>query len=103
MKKIIFILLLSLLVSPSVQAKHCGHRYYPHGCYASDIAAGIVGTAAGVMIADQVMNKERRTPKKPRVYIVEPEGKCYTVVSRKTGKITQECQDKASADVIYVD
>lgn len=107
MKKFVLILLAALMVANPALAKKKGfghrHRHYSR-YYASDVAAGIVGSAVGVMIAGEIMGaKKHRHHPKPRVYIVEPEAKCYTIVSRKTGKIKQECVDNAAGDIIYVD
>lgn len=107
MRKFIIVLLAGLIFSTSVSARWYGgyHHRRKDCCYASDVAAGIVGTAAGVMIAEELMETRHTRHNKPvkKVYIYEPEGKCYTVVSRKTGKITQECVENASSDIIYVD
>ena len=111
-KKLIAALMLSLAFCGSAEARgHGGHRWAPfhhhhHRYYSrgANIAAGIIGTTAGILLADQLINsRPQRVEVQPRVYLVEPEGKCYTVVSRKTGKITQECVENASSDIIYVD
>lgn len=107
MKKFIVILLATLFVANPALAKRWGkhHHHNRVGYYASDITAGIVGTAVGVMIAGEIMgvHKGYRKPQKPKVYIAEPEAKCYTIVSRKTGKVRQECVENASDEIIYVD
>lgn len=108
MKKIIVFFVMCMLVSNPVMAKRFNHhRYHKHhrNYYASDVVAGIVGTTVGILIADELIDARntRRKNSKPRVYIAEPEGKCYTVVSRKTGKIRQECVGNASDDIIYID
>ncbi len=108
MKKFIIFFVMCILMSNHAMAKWGKHhRYHKHhkSYYATDVAAGIVGTTVGILIADELIDARnaRRKNSKPRVYIAEPEGKCYTVVSRKTGKIRQECVDNASDDIIYVD
>ena len=109
MKKFVIAFLCCLLMCPVAEARwHGGHgrpHHYHHGWHSGyNIAAGIIGTTAGVLLAEELINANRpRVRPQPRVYVVEPEAKCYTVVSRKTGKVKQECVENASSDVIYVD
>lgn len=104
MKYFITALIAVMLISPMAEARWYGHhRRHGDCCYAADIATGIIGTTAGVMIANELMNHPRRKHHAERVYIYEPETKCYTVVSRKTGKVTQECVSSSENEVIYVD
>lgn len=105
MKKTVLVILACLLMMPVAEAKHWKrHHGWRHGgYYAADITAGIVGTTAGVLLAEEIMHPRRSRQPKPKVFVVEPEGKCYTIVSRKTGKITQQCVENASSDIIYVD
>lgn len=105
MKKLILVVLMCLVVCQPAEARHYRRHsgWCGGGCYAADVTAGVVGTTAGILLADQIMQKRKPRAPKPRVYVVEPEGKCYTVVSRKTGKITQQCVENASDDIIYVD
>ncbi len=105
MKKLLIVFLAGMLVFPFSAEARWHKRHHNRGCcYGSDVAAGIIGTAAGVMLAEKMMTaKQPKKQLKPKVYIYEPEGKCYTIVSRKTGKIRQECVEKASDSIIYID
>lgn len=115
MKKIITVVICCLMMCSVAEARwhggpgghfHRHHRGWGHGY---NIAAGIIGTTAGVLLAEELINTrkprvvERIVEAKPQVYMVEPEGKCYTIVSRKTGKVRQECVENSSDDIIYVD
>lgn len=106
MKSFVIILLGVLMFSASASAR-CYDGYYHRrgGCYAADVTAGIVGTAAGVVIAEEIMEAKHTKRDKPtkKVHIYEPEGKCFTFISRKTGEITQKCVENASEEIIYID
>ncbi len=104
MRKWFIIFLMGMFLVPfSAEARWYNRRNCNDGCY-TDFASGIIGTATGVMLADKIMNsKETKKKQKPKVHIYEPEGKCYTIVSKKTGKIKQECVENASDSIIYVD
>ena len=105
MKKLVVVFLACMVFVQNVEAKcyrGC-HGWRRGGYYAADVTAGIVGTTAGVLLAEEMMHPRKPKQAKPKVYVVEPEGKCYTVVSRKTGKITQQCVENASDSIIYVD
>lgn len=102
MKYLLAVLLSLVMMTPNAEAKwHKHHHRYDDCCYAADVATGIISTTAGVMIANELINRPRPRPKK--VYIYEPEPECYTIISRKTGKVTQECVDNPSDRIIYVD
>ena len=104
MKRFILVLMAVVLFSSSADARwHHGHRHFGHGYYAADVATGIIGTAAGVMLAREILDTPAPRVVQPRVYVVEPEGKCYTIISRKTGQITQKCVERASEEIIYID
>ena len=107
MKKIIFILISCLLMTSIAEAKSYRKHHHRHhkGYYISDVATGIVGTTAGILLAEELMSMRRssRPQSKPKVYIVEPEGKCYTIVSKKSGKVTQKCVEQDSDEIIYID
>jgi len=109
-KKIIATLMLCMVLCPSAYARghggphFYGHHHHHHYGRGIGLAAGIIGTTAGILLAEQLINsRPRRVEVQPKVYLVEPEGNCYTVVSRKTGKVTQKCVENASDDIIYVD
>lgn len=105
MKKLFVVLLACVVFIQTAEARcyrGC-HGWRRGGYYAADVTAGIVGTTAGVLLAEEMMKPRTHKQPKPKVYIVEPEGKCYTVVSKKTGKITQKCVENASDSIIYVD
>ena len=107
MKKIIFILMAAVMVvATPAEAKRWGGRHH-HGrsgcCFSRNVAAGILGATTGALIAREFTKPARPIVAKPVVHIVEPEGNCYTVVSKKTGKVRQECFDNASEKIIYVD
>ena len=113
-KKIIAVLMLFMALSPAAQARgwHGGHGmghpgpvyHHHHHHTGANIAAGIIGTTAGILLAEQLIySRPQRVEAQPRVYLVEPEGKCYTIISRKTGKISQQCVNNASTDTIYID
>lgn len=108
MKKFVVLLLLGIFIASPAMARGKKHHIFHHhkGYYASDITAGIIGTTVGVLIADELIadrHKHRKVPARPRVYMAEPEKTCYTIVSRKTGKVRQECVENASDKIIYVD
>ena len=105
MKRFVVVLLVFVLLSMPAFARWHHHRHhFGDGHYAADVAAGIVGTTAGVLLAKEILdNDNNRSWSTPRVYVVEPEGECYTVISRKTGKVTQKCVDYPAQKIIYVD
>lgn len=106
MKKLFVVLLACLVFSSTAEARHYHHGFHGWrrgGYYAADITAGIIGTTAGVLLAEEMMRPRRYKQPSPTVYVVEPEGKCYTIVSKKTGKVTQQCVENASDSIIYVD
>ncbi len=104
MKRFVVILLVTLLCGTSAFAGwHHRRHHFDAGYYAADIAAGVIGTTAGVMLAREMMDDGHRHHTRPRIYVVEPEGECYTVISRKTGKIIQKCVEHASEKIIYID
>ena len=108
MKKVIIAVVCCLMMCSTAEARWHGgphHHHHHRGWgYGYNIATGIIGTTAGILLAEELINaRQHRVQPKPRVYVVEPEGKCYTVVSRKTGKVRQECVENASDDIIYVD
>ena len=108
MKKVSVAIVCCLLFCSTADAGWHGgsHHYHHRGWeYGYNIATGIIGTTAGILLAEGLINNNRqpRIQPKPRIYVVEPEGKCYTIISRKTGKIRQECVENASDDIIYVD
>lgn len=104
MKYFVFVLLAGVMMISRAEARWYGHhRWHGDCCYAADVATGVISTTAGIMIANELMNRPRPRHHKKRVYIYEPEPKCYTIVSRKSGKITQECVDNPSDEIIYVD
>lgn len=104
MKYLLSVILVLVMMTPNAEARWYKHHHgYGDCCYAADVAAGIIGTTAGIIIARELVGVQepRHHPKK--VYIYEPEPECYTIVSRKTGKITQKCVDNPSDKIIYVD
>ena len=104
MKKILLIMMFCLLIIPNVEAKP--HRFHrpSKGHHVSNVVSGIVGITAGVLLAGKLVDHHQpKYQTSPRLYVVEPEGECYTVVSRKTGKITQQCVENNSDNIIYVD
>lgn len=114
MKKLCILLLASLMLATPAYARgghHGGHSYHHHFHYrpfryAGDVAVGVLGAAAGFALADTIISSTRPRVvevSKPRVYIAEPENKCYTVVSRKKGTVTRKCVSDTDDDVIYVD
>ena len=104
MKHFMIVLLAVMFLAMPADARWHHHRHFGHGYYVADVAAGIVGTTAGIMLAREIMDAgDTRSRPRPRVYVVEPEGRCYTIVSRKTGKVTQKCVEHASEEIIYVD
>lgn len=106
MKKTALILLACMLaVSPAyARGWHGGHHHHHIGHH---IGGAVLGTFAGLALADAIVSSTR--PRvvhvaQPRVYIAEPENKCYTVVSRKRGTVTRQCvSDTGNDDIIYVD
>ncbi len=93
-----------MIATPNAEARWYKHRHWHDDCcYAADVATGIISTTAGVMIANELINKPVRKHHRKRVYIYEPEPECYTIVSRKTGKVTQKCVDNPTDKIIYVD
>jgi hypothetical protein len=110
MKKIFLLLMMSLLIVSPASAKMKKHKA-PHFHHVSihkhdRTASGILGAMAGFALADAIYYSS--APKvvvkpKPKVYIVEPERKCYTIVSRKTGSVSQKCVESSDDEIIYVD
>ena len=93
-----------LLLVPNVEAKHHRHHHPQKGHHVSNVVSGIIGITTGTILAGRLL--EASQPKyvpAPHLYMVEPEGECYTIVSRKTGKISQQCVKNSSNDIIYVD
>ena len=104
MKKLLLILIFSLLIAPNADAKPHRHHRPNRGHHVSNVVSGIVGMTAGVLLAGKLVESHQpRYQEAPRVYVVEPEGECYTVVSRKTGKVSQQCVENNSSNIIYVD
>ena len=116
MKKLCILLLASLMLATPAYARgghHGGPSYHHHFHYrpfryAGDVAVGVLGVAAGFALADTIISSSRRPQvvevSQPRVYLAEPENKCYTVVSRKKGTVTRKCvSDTDGDDIIYVD
>lgn len=106
MKKIILAFLIITLSTGSAQAKPWRpyHHHKKDCCISRNLAAGVLGITAGVLIANSITPPQKRKRySKPVVHIVEPENNCYTVVSRKSGKIRQECFENSSDKIIYVD
>jgi hypothetical protein len=121
MKKFVITLLAGLMLATPAMARGGGHPGAPiptpapvhhRWHYADDFAAGVFGTAAGIVVAETLLGTRTVAAPQPQVQvqpvvstvkIYEPERKCYTVVSRKTGEVRQECVDSASDSVIYVD
>ncbi|MBQ9235571.1 MAG: hypothetical protein IJ184_03805 [Alphaproteobacteria bacterium] len=115
MKKICVLVLMSLMLASPAYARggHGGAHHYHHHFhyrpmrYAGDVAVGVLGAAAGFALADAIVsaNRPRTTvvESAPKVYIAEPENKCYTVVSRKKGTVTRKCVSDTGDDIIYVD
>lgn len=105
MKHFMIVFLAVIMFSMPASARwHHRHHHFGRGYYAADVASGIIGTTVGVALAKEIMDSETSRPRhRPRVYIVEPEGKCYTIISRKTGKVTQKCVEHASEEIIYID
>ena len=105
MKRILLLIMFCVLIVSNVEAKPYKHHRSHRGYHVANVAAGIVGTTAGILLAEELMSMRRynKPLPKPRIYMVEPEEKCYTVVFRKTGKISQQCVENSSDDIIYVD
>ena len=107
MKKFILVVLAALMVVVTpAEAKKWGHGHH-HGrkgcCYSRNVTAGILGATTGILLAKELARPARPVISKPVVHIVEPESNCYTIVSKKTGKVRQECFENESEKVIYVD
>lgn len=115
MKKLCILLLASLMLATPAYARggyhHGGNSYHHHFHYrpfryAGDVAVGVLGAAAGFALADTIISSTRPRVvevSQPRVYMAEPENKCYTVVSRKNGTVTRKCVSDTDDDIIYVD
>ena len=86
---------------------HGGGMYYHTHHHGGHVGGVILGTVAGLALADAIVASTRPRVvqvQQPKVYIAEPENKCYTVVSRKKGTVTRQCvSDTTNDDVIYVD
>ena len=115
MKKLAVILMACVLAASPAYARgghggwyagwHGGGVHY-HSHHHGRAGGVILGTLAGLALADAIVASTRPRVvqvQQPKVYIAEPENKCYTVVSRKKGTVTRQCVSDTDDDIIYVD
>lgn len=112
MKKFLVILMACMVATAPAYARGWHHRpgvhyHVHHHGHGHRVGNVILGTFAGLALADAIVASTRPRVvevQRPRVYIAEPENKCYTVVSRKKGTVTRQCvSDTGDDDIIYVD
>lgn len=116
MKKLAIILMACVLAASPAYARGGHHGGWYGGWHGGGVhyhthhhgrAGGVIlGTLAGLALADAIVASTRPRVvqvQQPKVYIAEPENKCYTVVSRKKGTVTRQCVSDTDDDVIYVD
>jgi len=117
MKKLAIVLIACMMAAAPAYARgghggwyagfHGGGMHYHSHHHGGRVGSVIFGTIAGLALADAIVASTRPRVvqvSQPKVYIAEPENKCYTVVSRKKGTVTRQCvSDTDSDDIIYVD
>ena len=114
MKKLIIALMVCMAMAAPAQARGGWHggwhgggfHYHTHHHGGRHFGNVVLGTLAGVALADAIVASTRPRVvqvQQPKVYIAEPENKCYTVVSRKKGTVTRQCVSDTDDHIIYVD
>ena len=111
MKKTFLILLACTLITTPAFARgghHLAPKPHPKPHHSSHHSgAGLVlGTIAGITLFDAIASANKTEVVQlnaPKVYIAEPEQKCYTVVSRKKGSVERKCVNSTENEIIYVD
>ncbi len=113
MKKILLIALCLSLISGTALAghrpRHFGHYRPPHPAKivhhhnwdpVAGLAIGIAGAAIGSIITSQNQNQYANI-----TYLnMEPEKKCFILISQSTGKITKKCLSAPmeNSEIIYI-